>query len=195
MSVRPEVLGWLNTNAAAGNAFATSLLGSIHRYGNLTPNQEAAVLRSLAREQTPRPQPQAASVAGEGFRALLQSFAAARQSRLKWPKLTCGSIRFSLAGDQSKNPGCVYVKTHHEDRAPELEAYLGKITASGDFYRSRDCDDAQAAHIVSVGRDPLGEAIRHGKETGHCAICSRKLTDPESVTRGIGPTCAKKYGW
>jgi hypothetical protein len=29
----------------------------------------------------------------------------------------------------------------------------------------------------------------HGHATGHCGICSRTLTDPESVARGIGPIC------
>jgi len=28
-----------------------------------------------------------------------------------------------------------------------------------------------------------------------CLICSTKLTDPTSVTLGIGPTCRKSHGW
>lgn len=27
---------------------------------------------------------------------------------------------------------------------------------------------------------------------GQCGVCARKLTDPESIKRGIGPECAKK---
>ena len=29
----------------------------------------------------------------------------------------------------------------------------------------------------------------HGHATGHCGICSRPLSNPESVERGIGPIC------
>jgi len=31
--------------------------------------------------------------------------------------------------------------------------------------------------------------------TPHCKLCTRSLTDPESITRGIGPECAAKYAW
>lgn len=33
-----------------------------------------------------------------------------------------------------------------------------------------------------------------GKRTSFCACCAAKLSDPYSVTHGIGPVCAKKYG-
>lgn len=26
----------------------------------------------------------------------------------------------------------------------------------------------------------------------HCAVCNRRLTDPESIRLGVGPTCASK---
>jgi len=32
-----------------------------------------------------------------------------------------------------------------------------------------------------------------GITTRHCLICGRRLDDPESVDRGIGPVCASKY--
>ena len=28
---------------------------------------------------------------------------------------------------------------------------------------------------------------------GHCRVCGRELTDPESLSSGIGPICAKSY--
>ena len=36
--------------------------------------------------------------------------------------------------------------------------------------------------------------VTHGKATGHCGICRRQLTNPESVERGIGPVCASRIG-
>lgn len=32
-----------------------------------------------------------------------------------------------------------------------------------------------------------------GKAWDHCLCCGRRLDDPESVDRGIGPVCAKRY--
>lgn len=33
-----------------------------------------------------------------------------------------------------------------------------------------------------------------GKTFDHCVMCGRRLDDPVSVDRGIGPICADKYG-
>lgn len=35
----------------------------------------------------------------------------------------------------------------------------------------------------------LEEAQEYGKQTGHCLVCSRRLTAKESVAQGIGPVC------
>lgn len=39
----------------------------------------------------------------------------------------------------------------------------------------------------------LEEVGSIGIAWNHCVICGRRLDDPESVDRGIGPVCAKKY--
>jgi hypothetical protein len=55
-----------------------------------------------------------------------------------------------------------------------------------------------------VGRSPfskltpdtkltLADAEAHGLAYGWCLRCGRDLTVPESVERGIGPVCAKKW--
>lgn len=47
--------------------------------------------------------------------------------------------------------------------------------------------------IVATGRPmTLDEASAFGKLYGICVICGAKLTDPESIARGIGPICAGK---
>lgn len=40
----------------------------------------------------------------------------------------------------------------------------------------------------------LEEAKLWGKETGICCRCSRKLTKPESIERGMGDWCANNWG-
>ena len=37
------------------------------------------------------------------------------------------------------------------------------------------------------------QAAEFGHTHGHCLICTRELTDEESVARGIGPVCAEKW--
>ena len=54
--------------------------------------------------------------------------------------------------------------------------------------------DVQAA-LLDIERDPEAAAVLHGTLTSRCAICSRELTDPASIARGIGPICAETAGW
>lgn len=44
---------------------------------------------------------------------------------------------------------------------------------------------------------PLSEelAAKLGHLYGSCVICSRRLTDEDSIAKGIGPICAAKQGW
>ena len=39
----------------------------------------------------------------------------------------------------------------------------------------------------------LDEVGDLGKTFDHCLCCGRRLDDPESVDRGVGPVCARKY--
>jgi hypothetical protein len=39
----------------------------------------------------------------------------------------------------------------------------------------------------------LDQVGKLGISSGHCLICGRRLDDPESVDRGIGPVCASNY--
>lgn len=41
----------------------------------------------------------------------------------------------------------------------------------------------------------LACVLEYAKTTSKCGVCNTKLTDPKSITAGIGPVCAKKYGY
>lgn len=193
-----DVLAWINGNTE--NNFAKSLRGQYQAKGQLSPGQVDAV-RSILGDPAAQARRQAAkvaaapSVAGAGFDRLLQAFHSAEGTGLKRPKLQCRQIAFSYANRTSRNPGFVYVKIGGN--------YKGKITPEGKFIAAMSSvrDEtiaptyAETAEIIRIGRDPLAAAIEHGKLTGKCAICSRALDNPESVARGIGPICAKKFGW
>ncbi len=45
--------------------------------------------------------------------------------------------------------------------------------------------------VWSNGDLPEGYNIRHA---GKCGCCGRKLTTPDSLDRGIGPECMKRFG-
>jgi hypothetical protein len=173
------VHAWIQANRDT-NHFAASLAAAKRRFGALTPRQIEAVERNLAPKVT-------ANVAGEGFALLMRAFRHARITGLKYPKVHVGALRFSMAQDDSKNPGYLYIKAHGD--------YAGKISPEGEFQAARTATAKQCERIASVARDPLAAAVAHGHATGNCAVCSRPLSDAESVTRGIGPVCAKRFGW
>lgn len=45
----------------------------------------------------------------------------------------------------------------------------------------------------AIAEDPARAAALYGKRIGECPRCHATLTDPASLARGIGPTCAKYY--
>lgn len=69
-----------------------------------------------------------------------------------------------------------------------------KIQASDDLYPVKD--PARKEFIYkAIAHDPRAASVRYGRELGHCGICGRTLTDPDSIAAGIGPVCAGRAGW
>ena len=88
--------------------------------------------------------------------------------------------------------------------APEHYAFMGTIfNKSNPTVKIGKKSKVPADHVgfkvidwslgqVVAGKDlPAGYAIQHN---GCCARCGKVLTDPQSIDRGIGPTCAKAMG-
>lgn len=54
-----------------------------------------------------------------------------------------------------------------------------------------------ASKVLTPDTTPVRMSLEEVGEMGiafnHCLICSRRLDDPESVDRGIGPVCAANY--
>jgi hypothetical protein len=53
--------------------------------------------------------------------------------------------------------------------------------------------DFLIADLLRIEADPEAAAALHGQVSGRCSVCSRDLTDPESIARGIGPICLEKF--
>ena len=187
-AANPTEAAWILANLKFD--FAASLAQSLVRFGSLTENQLAAVRRCIEREATratERAERKAdANVAGEGFARMVAAFAAASASGLRRPKFRVGELEFSPAKATSKNPGCLYVV--------RTGTYIGKITATGEFFAAREATDTDKAEVARIGADPLAAAVMHGKQTGACSCCGRTLENEESVALGIGPICRAKWG-
>ena len=167
----PKEFAWLEASAPTFS-FAGSVLASLNRYGNLTPNQMATVQRLCA---------QAVNIS-----AITVSLTKAHYAGLKAPKLRLDTFVFSRAPDSGANAGAVYVK--------EAGEYLGKIVGGKLFALLKVSTDTEA-RIIEVAKDPVNSAIAYGKKFGRCSMCNRDLTLEESVDRGMGAVCASKYGW
>lgn len=181
---------WCTQASARGFDFAKSMLHALNEYGSFTEGQLAAIRKCIVRDAE-RAKERAerkpdAEVAGAGFTRMLAAFASAKASGLKYPKFHVGRYVFSLASDKSRNAGCLYVKRE--------STYVGRITADGAYFAVIDANQGDRTVIAEIGRDPLAAAVMHGKETGTCSCCGRALENTESVERGIGPICAKKWG-
>ena len=202
-----EICEWL-TKAADSNArrggtftFPQAMLDAIAKYGSLTDGQDAAVRKLMARDAeraTEREARKAAAPAVDVSR-IEEAFATARDKAARkgqvgvWLKplrlrdtTSDLDIAFQPGSKGSQWEGMIFVKAG--DRK------LGAIKA-GKFERRFACTDADEAAVVAVCADPSQAAIAYGKAWSICAVCSRTLTDDESIARGIGPICADKMGW
>lgn len=186
MSVSPAVVQWMAESAPTFE-FAASLQSQYNRKGVLSPAQIAAAERCIEKRKASM-QAREASAPDADMSPLVDCFKHAKDQGAKRPGLIVGSFKFTMAGDESANPGAIYAK----DRTQGV--YLGKFTRAK-FLKARECTADQQALLMEIAKDPLRAAIDHGRMTGECALCSRTLSDPESIERGIGPVCAKKFGW
>lgn len=186
-STYPTVAAWILAKRDSFE-FALAMQEAIDRYGKLTPNQLAAVERCIARDKV-RDEARANIPAPTAIdtSAIEKAFAIAKQNGAKAPLLRLGSFKLSYAKPGSRNEGALYVKTRNA-------TYLGKI-ANGQFSPRPECTEAYKQELALVAADPRKAAIAYGHDTKSCAVCGIKLTDPDSVARGVGPICAAKFGW
>jgi hypothetical protein len=190
MSDHPEVMAWINRKADRFD-FARSMGEAVNKYGHLTDNQLAACERMMVKDAEREAQwaaereAKAAAAPQIAIDAILTALLTAK-SHIQWPKLRLDLFTFSLAGENSRNAGSVYVK--------QDETYLGKIT-DGRFHAGRDCTPELQAAIIAAAANPEEAARAYGLAFGICSCCGRKLTNKLSVELGIGPICRERFGW
>jgi hypothetical protein len=76
----------------------------------------------------------------------------------------------------------------------ERLSHIRRLTEAGETVHATFEYDAGAVRSLSATDRVSPERARElGQVTTYCCVCGTKLEDAESVKRGIGPTCAKKY--
>lgn len=165
------------------NSFAQSLWTQWNIKGILSGHQLVAaeqMLLKIRRNEAERAKNEV-SVDVSGIKDLLEG------AGLKRPVFRAAGLKFSLAPQRGANAGAVYVK------AIDGDAYQGKIMG-GTFKPAYACDQDTPAAILRVASQPRTEAVAHGRLTGSCSCCGRPLTDPDSISLGVGPVCLQKWG-
>lgn len=176
------------------NDFARSLVDQIRSKGALTDNQVAAAKRMIAKVAATRAKQTAERVERTeiapvvDLAAIRQMFAKAIEGGLRRPTYRAEGLVISRAPDNGRNAGCLYVKTGNGD-------YQGKITEANKFLALREAATETAPALLVIAENPLEAAVRYGRMTGSCSCCGRELTNKASVEAGIGPICARKYGF
>ena len=125
------------------------------------------------------------------FEALFNAFEAAKGKGAK--RLTLRFEGVNVKPNRDLTALWVTSQTEFEQGDYGMQPkYLGKVTRTS--IDSKFSDTVRET-IMGAANDPLNAAIRYGKVSGSCSCCGKELTVKESIDRGIGPICAKKFNW
>ncbi len=198
----PAEAAWMVANKPRFD-FAAKMLDAVTKYGHLTENQMAAVRKCITRDEQRKVERdnRIANAKTVDASKITQAFAHARTNAARpgmkgvWMRplpMTSGeatgkqTVVFEFG--KGKWDGFVFVMAHGTDKK------LGMIR-EGKFLPRFQCSEAEEAAIIECASDPLNAAKAFGKAWGKCCVCSRTLTNDESIAGGIGPVCASKFGW
>lgn len=67
------------------------------------------------------------------------------------------------------------------------------VGAPGDWQKYPVKGEAKARVMQAIDADPKAAAITFSRHFTVCAVCGSPLSDPESMARGLGPICEKRF--
>lgn len=177
---------------SSDNDFLNSLYKQGSKKGYLSEKQIACIKKDMQRdkEYSVKKDKNKKPKANLDLTSIVKHLSNATENELKKPRLHCvddkdNTFAFSLAPQNGKNAGFVYVKYNSE--------YLGKIDSNGDFY-GWETPQNVIDSLMYVSKNSDEATIKYGRKFGKCGLCSRKLTKTRSIQAGVGPICASKYG-
>lgn len=178
----PGLLQFIKDNAGVYDFFSDVMSQAIHsRSMSGKQVKKCMEIRQEALAELKKPAPFMAKAD-----KLWEVFENARTSGLEKPFLVAGDV--AVKPSDSGDPNRLAVFVSHG-----LAGYVEKTTTGGLFMMSTDAPREWFAKIHPVLNDPERAAALFGQRTGTCGCCRRKLTDPVSVRRGIGPICAGRW--
>ena len=127
----------------------------------------------------PSPAPGAAPALGEGHHTVVLAGAGHR------------TLEVTRAGPDFRAGLLIVSYLCGPDNERDYRAFA-HITAAGDgrlWHRFRD-DSALATALAALVADPTGAAGAYRRGL-RCVRCRRRLTHPNSIERGMGPSCAR----
>jgi hypothetical protein len=78
------------------------------------------------------------------------------------------------------------------DDVESTPANQQRLRAAEQIDENGNIDGDTSDRLAQIVDNPAHYAGAYGMFSGRCGLCGRKLTDPESVERGIGPDCVQK---
>lgn len=192
-SLHDQLIAAIPNLRPSGQNLASDLCQKFRKWGSFTPGQTGLV-RKLIQEgsQTPA-EKQQHKLDLSGINKLFDNARASGMKRmaLRFRDEAGEGFSVSPAKADSRNPGCLYVKSAGG-------TYLGKIDREGVFtganYGASDHAARAQAALIEFNKAPVEQAKAYGFETGNCCFCGLALTDERSVTAGYGPICAEHWG-
>jgi hypothetical protein len=98
-----------------------------------------------------------------------------------------------------RNPKKVWVffriVTKKDRNDMEYRAVQKVLGSPGNFRYDRVTANEWTMAVNEIGKDPGLFSQMFGIQVGACGVCGSPLTDPDSIKLGIGPICARKYGF
>jgi hypothetical protein len=171
---------------ATWSAFLSDMKRQLDSGKDLTERQLIAVRNSKAK-QDERDAARIDNAPVVELSTIHAMFDKARESGLKKLAYRAEGLVLTPAPSTGRNAGSIYVKTKSGD-------YLGRVTGDK-FFAISTAPASIAEALETIARNPAEAATAYGKRTGECSCCGRTLTDPESISAGIGPICATKWGF
>jgi len=179
--------------------FANSLLNGqygLRKRGYLTPNQYNAAVKMYDRLQSPPTPDDKTADLGKVY-----AFMMGARRFLKYPKINLllnddtehpVPLKLYISGARSKYPDTINLVANQND-------WYGRVFQDGTWHHPRRINESVMVKIkdlmAKLAEDPATVAVEHGRLTGNCCFCNRKLTDKDhSVKVGFGPVCADHWG-
>jgi hypothetical protein len=161
------------------------------------PDSHADAIRAMM----PAPKPVQADVQIGSMAGAIALFDTAIK-HLKFPAIVLkgpdDAIRLTIAGQRARIPGSVTVTSYEQRDGDGRRLWYGRILRDGTFQPSREADTASLLpYLARFAADPATVAAEHGKATGRCCFCNKKIgegKDDRSAAVGYGPECAKHFG-